>query len=277
MGAELPSRRELSLRHSLSVAGATAQKPDPPRLNLLGGFELQATSQPVRVPQHVQRLLAFLALQGRPLHRAYIAGRLWIDHSQVHAHGCLRTTLWRMGQLPCPVVDVTSRHLALAADVVVDARELEACIERVLHNGAAPLSGDIDLLIQAAELLPDWYDDWVFHERERLRQLRLVALEAAGEGLIGEGRYSDAAVAALAATASDPFRESSYRLLVRSCIEAGNVAEALRQFTLFRARLGQVGLEPSPQMRDLLSGDGLRWLVDQAPWMDGADRLPRGP
>jgi DNA-binding SARP family transcriptional activator len=157
----------------------------------------------------VQRLLAFLALKGRPLHRAYIAGRLWIDHSQEHADGCLRTTLWRMGQLPCPVVDVTSRHLALAADVVVDARELEACIERVLHNGAAPLSGDIDLLIQAAELLPDWYDDWVFHERERLRQLRLVALEAAGEGLIGEGRYSDAAVAALAATASDPFPESS--------------------------------------------------------------------
>jgi len=208
--------------------------------------------QPVRLPRHVQRLVAFLALQSRPLHRVYVAGRLWIDLSQEHAHGCLRTTLWRMGPLPGPVVEVTSTHLALAGAVVVDARQLEACAERVLHNGA-PARSDFDLLTQAAELLPDWYDDWVLPERERLRQLRLVALEAAGEGLIGEQRYSEAAIAALAAVGSDPLRESAYRLLIRSYLAEGNAAEALRQFTVFRAQLRRkLDLEPSPRMEELV-------------------------
>jgi len=256
----MPSRRGMLLRPLHGSAGVDGYHADT-RLSLLGAFELQTGVRLVRVPRHVQRLLAFLALQGRPLHRAYVAGRLWIDLSQEHAHGCLRTTLWRMGRLQCPVIDVTSTHLALAATVAVDARELEACIERVAHNGATRMSGDIDLLTHAAELLPDWYEDWVLDERERLRQLRLVALEAAGEGLIVAQRYSDAAIAALAAVASDPLRESAYRLLIRSYLGEGNVAEAVHQFAVFRARLrGTLDLEPSRQMQELLSREQRRTL-----------------
>jgi len=222
-------------------------------------------SRAVRLPHHVQRLLAFLALESRPLHRAYVAGRLWIDHSQEHAHGCLRTTLWRLGRLACPAIDATSTHLSLATAVVVDARELEACIERVLRGVATPPGEDLDLLVHAADLLPDWYDDWVFDERERLRQLRMVALEAVGEGRIVDERYADATVAALAVIAADPLRESSYRLLIRSYIEEGNLAEALHQFGLIRARLSRLGLEPSPQLRALLAKDHGQNLLE-APW-----------
>lgn len=260
----MTSRGGMSLRTSLGSARVDGHEGHT-RLNLLGGFELQAGAGQVHLPPQVQRLLAFLALEGRPLHRAYVAGRLWIDLTHEHAHGCLRTTLWRMGRLPGPVVDVTSTHLALSPAVAVDARELEACTERVLHNGAAPESGDVDLLTQAAELLPGWYDDWVLDERERLRQLRLVALETAGEGLIGAQRYSDATIAALAAVASDPLRESAYRLLIRSYLGKGNVAEAVRQFAVFRERLrGKLDLEPSSQMQELLQEEHLSSLVDQA-------------
>jgi DNA-binding SARP family transcriptional activator len=202
---------------------------------------------------HMQRLLAFLALQGRPLHRAYVAGRLWIELNQEHAHGCLRSTLWRMSHFPSRVVDVTSTHVALAPGVAVDARELESSAERVLHDGGPPAAEDGDCLTQAADLLPDWYEDWVLQERERLRQLRLLALEAAGNGLIGARRYSEATIVALAAVASDPLRESAYRLLIRSYLAEGNVAEALRQFGLFRAQLrNDLGLEPSPQLQALI-------------------------
>jgi DNA-binding SARP family transcriptional activator len=232
---------------------ADADRDSTLRLGLLGGFELRAGGQPARLPLHLQRLLAFLALQGRPLHRAYVAGRLWIELSQEHAHGCLRSSLWRLGRFPCRCVEVTSTHVALAPGVAVDARELETSAERVLHDRGLPTAEDTDRLSQAADLLPDWYDDWVLQERERLRQVRLLALDAAADGLIAASRYSEAAIVALAAVASDPLRESAYRLLIRSYLGAGNVAEALRQFALFRAQLrSDLGLDPSPQIQALI-------------------------
>jgi DNA-binding SARP family transcriptional activator len=207
----------------------------------------------------VQRLLAFLALQGRPLHRAYVAGRLWIELSQEHAHGCLRSTLWRLGRFPYRCVEVTSTHLALSPGVAVDARELELAAESVLHDGEPRTTEDVECLTRAAELLPDWYDDWVLQERERLRQLRLLALEAAGEALVSARRYSEAAIVALAAVGSDPLRESAYRLLIRAYLGEGNVAEALHQFALFRSQLrSDLGLEPSAQMDALVQQAPLR-------------------
>ncbi len=209
----------------------------------------------VGLPRHVQRLLAFLALQGRPLHRAYVAGRLWMDGSQEHAHGCLRTTLWRLPRLTPTVVEATCTHVALGGSVAVDLRALEAAAERVLQGSTPPAPDDVEELAHAGDLLPDWYDDWILDEREHLAQLRLVALEVAGERLVEAERFPEATVAALAAVRSDPLRESAQRLLIRSYLGDGNVAGALRQFTAFRAQLGnRLGVEPSAQMLDLVRG-----------------------
>lgn len=225
-----------------------------PSLILLGGFVLETNEPCAALPLHVQKLVAFLALQGRPLHRAYVAGRLWLEHDQDHAHGCLRTTLWRLSLLPFSVIEATNTHLALDSSVSVDARDVEACARHVLSTHTLPDNGLIDRLAQGGELLPDWYDDWIPQERERLRQLRLLALESAGDRLIAAGRYTEASLAALAAVRTDPLRESAYRLLIRSYLGVGNVAEALRQFGVFRCRLKlELGLEPSSEMRELLA------------------------
>ena len=205
------------------------------------------------MPPRVQRLVAFLALQDRPLHRAYVAGRLWLDLTQEQAHSCLRTALWRSGALPVPLVAATPTHVSLSPVLVVDVVELERSAERILDDEAPPDLADVKLLLRARDLVPDWYDDWAIQERERLRQLRVLALETAGSTLIGMRRYSDASIVALAAVGADPLRESAYRLLMRSHSEAGNVAEALRQFRVYRHRLQTVlGLEPSVQMRELV-------------------------
>lgn len=247
----------MSLRLSCELDAAAPKPASAPRLDLLGGFEIRVDGEAIRFPHHVQRLLAFLALQNRPLHRAYVAERLWMDLSQDHAHGCLRTTLWRMGRLSHPVVDCTTTQVSLSAGVSVDARELETSAENLLHGEQAAAPADIDCLVRASELLPDWYEDWVLQERERLRQLRLLALEVAGEMLVGARRHADAAVAALAAVEADPLRESAYRILISAYLAQGNVAEARHQYALFRAQLHRdLGLEPSELMVDLLRGAG---------------------
>jgi DNA-binding SARP family transcriptional activator len=221
-------------------------------LQLLGGFELAAGGVALAVPPHVERLVAFLALQGRPLRRTYVAGKLWLHSSQEQAFACLRTTLWRLRRVSAPIVHATSTHLALDPSVAVDARELVATAERFLRSHERLDESDIERLAHASELLPDWYDDWVGQERDRIEQLRLLALESVCEELVAASRYREAATAALAAVASDPLRESARRLLISTYLNAGNDAEALRQYADFRTRLErEVGLEPSFRMLEL--------------------------
>ncbi len=77
------------------------------------------------------------------------------------------------------------------------------------------------------DLLPDWYDDWVLVERERLRQLRLHALERLAERAIGEARYGQAIDIALTAIQADPLRESAHRMLIRAHAAEGNSSLAI--------------------------------------------------
>jgi DNA-binding SARP family transcriptional activator len=222
------------------------------RLEVLGSLELHVGGRRERLPTHAQRLLAFLAVQRRSLHRAYVAGRLWPSSTQERAFGALRTTLWRVRRLPTPILEVSAAQVALAPGVVVDLGELEDAVSRVLGHAALPTSGDVDLLVHARPLLPDWYEDWAADAREEIGQRRLVALETASSRLVGTSRQAEAATAALAAVAADPLRESARRALITSQLGEGNLAEAARQYASFCSRLGrEMGLEPSPRIRDL--------------------------
>jgi DNA-binding SARP family transcriptional activator len=229
---------------------APARESSAVRLRLLGGFELEVGTERLDIPPHVQRLLAFLALHDGPLRRAYVSGRLWLDVGQDQASASLRTALWRVRRISAPILETTSIDLALASAVVVDATEVATIATRCLHGSLD--ADDVDALVGADELLPDWYDDWVFQEREHLRQVRMLAVEAACEGLIVAGRYREAESAALAAVSADPLRETARCLLITAHLGTGNRAEAMRQLEDYRARLDcELGLGPSPRILDL--------------------------
>jgi DNA-binding SARP family transcriptional activator len=225
----------------------------PSALGLLHGFELRCGGSRVTLAHSAQRLLAFLALRGRPIRRDNVAGTLWIDASQEHANGCLRTTLWRVAPAVRALVSTTTTELALADDVAVDAREMAASARRVLDHNAS--ESDLRSLRDAGELLPDWYDDWVVLERERLRQLRLHALEALCDDLADQGRHAQAIDAGMAAVMGEPLRESAHRALIRAYLAEGNPSDALRQYHLFREWLRRdLGLAPSVALQQLVAG-----------------------
>jgi DNA-binding SARP family transcriptional activator len=224
------------------------------RLGILGGFALHRAGAVAQQPPHAQRLLAFLALHRRPLHRSFVAGRLWPDLTQDHAFGCLRSTLWRIGDCG-GLLEATRTELALGDWVEVDAAELERCAEEIIGHGGIAEPAGVRLLVGSAHLLPDWYDDWVLEERERLSELRVLALELAAEELIAAGAYCDAALAAKAAVRADPLRESATRLLVRLHLATGNPGAAIRVYRSFTARLSHdLELDPSPQLVALVGG-----------------------
>ena len=78
------------------------------------------------LPPASQRLVAFLALHGRPLLRVYVAGSLWLDSTEDRANASLRTALWRLGRPSCRLVEASTTHVALAPAILVDVREAKA-------------------------------------------------------------------------------------------------------------------------------------------------------
>jgi len=228
--------------------------PEPVRLDLLGGFACSDSDRDLGLPLVAQRLVAFLALQERPVRREYVAGRLWTDASETRAHGALRTTLWRIARIHGGLVWANGPHLALASHVSVDMHAAIA-VARAVVDGTGPRDDHARRALSVeGDLLPDWYDEWVVFERERLRQLRLHALEILCEELTRGGRFAAAADTGLAAVAGDPLRESAHRVLIAAYLAEGNASDALRQFDIYRRHLAdELGLAPSRRMRVLVA------------------------
>ncbi|MGK5110689.1 MULTISPECIES: AfsR/SARP family transcriptional regulator [unclassified Geodermatophilus] len=228
------------------------------RVSLLDGFrvsvdDVRAESTVSGLPHGVQRLIAHLSLCGRPA-RGAIAGQLWPDVPETHAHGSLRSALWRVQKAVPGLVDVSGGAVTLAEGVSVDVREFVDWAHAVLDPGIRVDRIQTPATALAGELLPGWYDDWVLLERERLRQLRMHALEVLSHKLVVAGRHGEAVQAAYAAVRDEPLRESAHRAIVRVHLAEGNLAEAMRAYRAFRdALLRELGVPPTRQMEDLVA------------------------
>ena len=177
----------------------------------MNGFELRVDGGVMPLPVSAQRLLTFLALQDRPVTRLFVASNLWLDKSEDRAGANLRSVLWRTRSCQRPLVQATPSHAALADGVVVDVREFRREAKRLIAGEVRPLPAWSDETFLSGDLLPDWYDEWIVAERERLNQLRLHAVERICHRYIELGRFPQAIEAGLAAVAVDPLRESSHR------------------------------------------------------------------
>ena len=232
-------------------------RPPAPRVTLLDGFRLEVPGRDRGttgddLPRGVQRLVAHLCLSHRPT-RTATAGQLWPDVPEDHAHGSLRSALWRLNKAAPGVIEVSGSALRLAGGVRVDVWELDDWAQRAI----SPPGGADDVAVPdtalLGDLLPGWYDDWVLLERERLRQLRMQALEAVAARLAFLGRHCEALEAAYAAVRAEPLRESAHRTVVRVHLAQGNLAEALRAYEFFRAMVeDELGVPPTEQMTRLV-------------------------
>ncbi|MDO9454527.1 BTAD domain-containing putative transcriptional regulator [Nocardioides sp.] len=224
-------------------------------LTLLGGWDLTGADRaPMPVSQQTQRLVALVALSRRPS-REYVAGTLWPEESEHHAHSSLRTLLFRLRRRDelGGLLSITESSIALAREVTVDVDQVAACASALVAGRTCASTPDPMSLLTQGDLLPGWYDDWVHPQRERLRQLRLHALEAVAEGCRDQGRPAEALDAALAAVHIEPLRESSNRVVVGVHLQEGNVVEALRHYHYFERLLhDELRIPPTTLMTDLV-------------------------
>lgn len=232
-------------------------RPECAILSLLDGFRLERDGAVLSPSVNVRRLLAMLGLRGT-LSRPTAAGMLWQQATERHALGSLRTTLWRLRGAGHQLIEMHDDQLTLAAQIQVDVSGFTAWALRMIGSGPAG-DDDLDLsVVPTGNLLPGWSEDWVLVERERLRQLRLHALEALAGRLRQCGRFAYAVEAALEAIRLEPLRESAHRALIAVYLQENNVVEAARHYSAFKQFLHtELGIEPSPQLAALALGKGV--------------------
>jgi DNA-binding SARP family transcriptional activator len=176
--------------------------------------------------------------------------------TETRSLGNLRSALWRLRQPG--VVSVGPDRLSLTAGVVADVHDLVEAAYRVSDAPSEPGPSDpVGALrcLLAGDLLPDWYDDWVVAERERLRELRLHALELLAAQFLASRQFALAHEAALSIVQAEPFRESGRRMLIAVSLAEGNQAQARRQYESYRTLLyEELGAAPSLHI-ETLAGD----------------------
>jgi DNA-binding SARP family transcriptional activator len=221
------------------------------RLHLIGGFELNIGGSAVVLQPVLQRLLAFVALTPRGVDREFAALQLWPDHCDERARASLRSALWRLRRLPVEVLIITSTRLRLNELVWVDAHH---GIDELARGGdAAGLNGALPFQSLLANLLPDWYDDWLTIERERLRQLSLHVLESRARNALAAGDAPMAIHLSLTAMSIDPLRETPHRLLIEAHLAEGNQRDAHRTLDGYREMLAvDPRLAPSGDLEKLI-------------------------
>lgn len=213
------------------------------RVGVLGGM---GVDPPTRLSGASRRVLAYLAVRGPRSTRALVCGSLWPNALEEHARANLRRGLWRA---PAGWVECVGPDLVLLADTDLG--------DAMLAAGAA-LRGEVlsaeQLALLTNDLLPGWYEEWLFADQDQFHLHRVQALEQACRSATAAGAHWVAASAGLAAVWAEPLRESAVAALIEAHLAEGNRFEAVRRFRTYQTMLRrELDTEPGNAVTSLVA------------------------
>lgn len=207
-------------------------------------------------------LFTYLVLnRHRQVTRDELAEALWRDPDPAAVDARLNPLLSKLRHvLGAEAVEGRSAVRLLLPGAWVD---LEAAVEAVHRAESAVAQQDwtrawgpalVALFVAERGFLPGEDAEWAERTRDRLAELRLLALEcyAAAELGIAGTELAGAVRAGRELVAAEPLRESGYRYLMRALAAQDNIAEALVVYGVLVERLrDQLGVSPGPATRAL--------------------------
>lgn len=240
-------------------------------LNVLGWVQVEAGDPPMRRAvmrgSQARAVLSMLALRRGPVHKAELAELLWPDALPDHWEGAVRGLITKIRrfldegglqgrrtlvaeggyyELRLPPGAHVDRHRATTS--IADAK---AALGEGRPDQALPLIRQAVAILQRRLMSGD-DNGWFEQVRAELEHERLAALELLAEVELHSGNYEPAKRAATEALGLDPYRESSYRLLMETHAAAGSRGEALRTYERCRKVLAEeLGVGPAPQTQAL--------------------------
>ena len=234
----------------------------------------------------MEALFAHLIIERRRSHgRDELAGLFWGEMPDDRARNCLNTALWRIRRVLEP--DPASRGMYVettpagdvrfntGSDYWLDVAVFESALDSLLSVPAEDLRADDIRRIESAvdlyggDLLGRVFDDWVLIERERLRARWVEAQVHLMRAYRARGDWQQALTYGRRVIGIDPLQEEVHRELMSVYHEAGQPAQAIRQYERCReVLLEELGIGPAPATRELRarlgSSDGSK-LTAQPP------------
>ncbi|MFQ5409670.1 MAG: BTAD domain-containing putative transcriptional regulator, partial [Anaerolineales bacterium] len=221
-------------------------------VKLLGQFVIEREGEPVELlSRPAQALLAYLLLHPHTkTRRERLGGLLWPDATDRNARANLRQTLWRLRKAVGDELFVADKiAIGLNPDV---AYTLD--VDRLTSVSAdSPLPDLIDgVSAFGGPLLPDFYDDWVAPERERLQGLFDERVRTLIRRLEADGRWQEVLEWGECWIALNHAPEPAFRALMRAYAALGDAAGIATAYARCAARLElDLGLEPSEETQAL--------------------------
>jgi SARP family transcriptional regulator, regulator of embCAB operon len=236
------------------------------RLQLFGAWRLLRGPMPIRTGRRQQRLIAALAILGA-CNRSYLAGLLWPTSTEGQAQASLRVGIHLASTQVPDLLVCEGATLYLSAEVDVDLHRIRRIVTAADRGELDGLAATYLADLQAGELLPGWYEDFVVEEQDRLQAARLRCYRSIASESLVHGLIPVAIQAARAALAIDPCDDFSAAQLIRAELLQGNQAGALRIYHDHAAIL----------RRDLDIGPPLELAALVADLLHGAPNPPPGP
>jgi DNA-binding SARP family transcriptional activator len=230
-------------------------------LTLLGGFETRLADRAVRLPiKKTQALLAYGALHaGRAQSREKLATLLWGDSEDDHARNSLRQALfvlraalpagWARQILSVNGNTVTVDPALVSVDVVTFEQLMVEGTPEALGQAVELYRGD---LLEGFSLDEEPFEEWLFHERERLRGHVMEVLAKLLRHQREQGSPDVAIATARRLLTLDPCQEPVHRVLMSLLARTGRLNEARQQYEhCVDALKRELALEPEAETQQL--------------------------
>ncbi len=232
------------------------------QIRLLGGLSLVWEGTPLpSIPSRLAcSLFAYLVTYRHHAHRReLLAGIFWPDQPEPIARRRLRQALWLIRRalaplhspVPLLLTEGDTVQFNVEAPYWLDIEEFQDLCSQLLVTPSPSPGLKIQSLKRAVALyrgdfLAGFYEDWVAAERERLRDMYLMALTYLLERCKEHGAYEEALIYARQLVAADPLHEHGHREVMRLCYLLGRHNEALQQYEVCRSILArELGVEPT--------------------------------
>ncbi|GAA3816217.1 hypothetical protein GCM10022226_41180 [Sphaerisporangium flaviroseum] len=252
---------------------------------VLGQLEVAEEGRPLSLGPRKQRavLAVLLTRAGQVVSLDRVIEEVWESAPPATATGTVRAYISNLRtvveppraarELPRVIVTRPPGYLLAVARDQVDALVFEDAVRearRLLVAGRAA-----ETLTVLEDALALWraepYEDLAGHdfarqEADRLRDLRLVALETRAESLLALGSHHEVLDDLETLVAGHPLRESLVALRMLALYRAGRQTEALEAFHTVRLALAdQFGVDPGPGLRRRFDE-----ILNQSPALDPA-------